>query len=59
MNSHEISKVELVVFAQASHVSNALRHQAQELLRKASAHDLAAAQEIIEAHGLEGQANGI
>lgn len=59
MNNHQLQPIELIVLEQASHVSNPIRRQANELMNEAILHDLRAAQQIMDAQGIEGQVIGI
>ena len=58
-HSHPLDAIELIVLEQAAHYSNPIRRQAQELMQEATLHDLRAAQQIMDARGIEGQVMGI
>ena len=58
-NTHSLEPIELIALEQAAHYSNPIRRQAQELMQEATLHDLRAAQQIMDARGIEGQVMGI
>lgn len=58
-NKHPLQPIELIAIEQASHYSNPIRRQAQELMQEATLHDLRAAQQIMDALGMNGQVMGI
>lgn len=59
MNTHELDTIALLVLEQAAHVSNPIRRQANDLMNEAILHDLRAAQQILDAQGVDGQVMGI